>query len=96
MIYSLEFDERALKEWKQLDGSIRSQLKKKLEQVVENPRVKKNELRELDNCYKIKLRQSGYRLIYQVQDERMVVFVIAIGKRDKEQAYRNATVRIES
>ncbi len=64
MIYSLEFDERALKEWKQLDGSIRSQLKKKLEQVVENPRVKKNELRELDNCYKIKLRQSGYRLIY--------------------------------
>ena len=96
MTYSLEFDERALKEWKQLDGSIRSQLKKKLEKVIENPKVKKNELRERENCYKIKLRQSGYRLIYQVQDERVVVFVIAIGKRDKEQAYRDATCRIKT
>ncbi|WP_321277445.1 type II toxin-antitoxin system RelE/ParE family toxin [Thiomicrorhabdus indica] len=96
MTYSLEFDERALKEWKQLDGSVRSQLKKKLEKVIENPKVKKNELRELDNCYKIKLRKSGYRLIYQVQDERVVVFVIAIGKRDKEQAYRDATYRIKT
>ncbi|BBP45150.1 mRNA interferase RelE [Thiosulfatimonas sediminis] len=96
MTYSLEFDERALKEWKQLDGSIRSQLKKKLEKVIENPKVKKNELRELDNCYKIKLRQSGYRLIYQVQDARVVVFVVAIGKRDKERAYRDATYRIKT
>jgi len=96
MTYSLEFDERAFKEWKRLDGSIRCQLKKKLEKVIENPRVEKNQLRELDNCYKIKLRQSGYRLIYQVQDERVVVFVIAIGKRDKEQAYHDATHRIKT
>ncbi|WP_255408784.1 type II toxin-antitoxin system RelE/ParE family toxin [Hydrogenovibrio sp. SC-1] len=61
---------------------------------MENPRVESNCLRELDNCYKIKLRQSGYRLIYQVQDERIVVFVIAIGKRDKEQAYNDAQHRV--
>ena len=94
MIYKLEFDERALKEWRQLDGGIRTQLKKKLEKVVENPRIEKNQLRTLENCYKIKLRQSGYRLIYQVQDARVVVFVVAIGKRDKEQAYHDATHRI--
>lgn len=94
MTYSLEFDQRALKEWKKLDGSIRTQLKKKLSQVLENPRVESNRLRTLDNCYKIKLRQSGYRLIYQVQDERIVVFVIAIGKRNKEQAYNDAQHRI--
>lgn len=93
MTYSLEFDQRALKEWQKLDGSIRSQLKKKLAQILENPKIESNRLRELENCYKIKLRQSGYRLIYQVQDERVVVFVIAIGKRDKEQAYKDAQHR---
>lgn len=95
MTYSLEFDQRALKEWKNLDGSIRSQLKKKLEKVLDNPKVEKNRLREFDNCFKIKLRQSGYRLVYQVQDERVVVFVIALGKRDKEQAYQNAEQRLK-
>lgn len=93
MRYSLEFDQRALKEWHKLDATIQAQLKKKLAQVLENPKVEANRLREFDNCYKIKLRQSGYRLVYQVQDERVVVFVIAIGKRDKEQAYESAKQR---
>lgn len=96
MTYSLEFDERALKEWKQLDGSIRSQLKKKLENVIQNPKIEKNRLREFDNCYKIKLRQSGYRMVYQVQDARVVVFVISIGKRDKNQAYIEAQNRMKN
>lgn len=96
MTYSLEFDARALKEWKQLDGSIRSQLKKKLKSVIQNPKIEKNRLREFDNCYKIKLRQSGYRMVYQVQDARVVVFVISIGKRDKKQAYFEAQNRIKS
>jgi len=93
MSYSLEFDQRALKEWHKLDAGIRTQLKKKLKSVIENPRIETNRLRELDNCYKIKLRNSGYRLIYQVQEERVVVFVIAIGKRDKKQAYISAKQR---
>lgn len=95
MTYSLEFDERALKEWKQLDGSIRSQLKRKLESVMQNPKLEKNRLREFDNCYKIKLRQSGYRMVYQVQDARVAVFVISIGKRDKKQAYVEAQNRMK-
>ncbi len=60
---------------------------------MRNPRIEANRLRELENCYKIKLRNSGHRLIYQVQDERVVVFVVAIGKRDKQQAYKIAKQR---
>lgn len=95
MTYNLEFDKRALKEWQKLDGSIRTQFKKKLAQILSNPRVESSRLRELEGCYKIKLRQSGYRLIYQVQDDRIVVLVVAIGKRDKEQAYSEAEHRIK-
>lgn len=46
------------------------------------------------DCYKIKLRKSGYRLVYRVLDERIIVQVIAIGKREHEEAYRAAAKRL--
>ena len=39
MTCSLEFDARALKEWQKLGDTVRQQLKKKLAEVLLNPRV---------------------------------------------------------
>ena len=94
MIYELEFDKRALKEWKKLGKTTQQQFKNKLTQVLKNPKIEANRLRELPDCYKIKLLNSGYRLIYQVQEKRVVVFVVAIGKREKDEAYKNADNRL--
>ncbi len=65
MAYFLDFDERALKEWRKLGSTVREQLKKKLVEVLESPRIEANKLRGMPDCYKIKLRSSGYRLVYQ-------------------------------
>jgi len=43
--------------------------------------------------YKIKLRASGYRLVYRVEDERVVVVVVAVGKRERGAAYQSAKGR---
>ena len=94
MTYELEFDPRALKEWEKLDISMREQFKKKLKKILENPRIETNRLRELPDCYKIKLRSSGYRLVYQIQEERITVLVIAIGKREKSEVYKDAKHRL--
>lgn len=94
MTYSLEFDRRALKEWNKLGDTLRQQFKKKLAEVLENPRIEANRLRQLPDCYKLKLRSAGYRLIYQVLDQEVVVFVVAIGKREREAAYEDAQERI--
>lgn len=94
MNYELEFDPRALKEWKKLDETIKTQFKKKLAEIVTNPEIPANRLKEFPNCYKIKLRKEGYRLVYQVQNERITVFVIAVGKREKESAYNKAKERL--
>ena len=83
-----------LKEWRKLDNPRRLQFKKKLQELLKHPRNEANRLRELPDCYKIKLRRSGYRLIYQVQDQRLVVLVVAIGKREREKAYKDASHRI--
>ena len=94
MTYSLEFDARALKEWKKLGDTVRQQLKKKLAEVLLNPRIEANRLHSLPDCYKIKLRSSGYRLVYEVIDHEVVVFVVAVDRREREQAYRNAAERL--
>lgn len=95
MSFELEFDPRALREWKKLGDTVRHQFKKKLLEVLERPRNEANRLHGLPDCYKIKLRNAGYRLVYQVQDERVVVFVVAIGKREREKVYLDATARLD-
>lgn len=91
--YRLEFLPSASKEWNKLGASIREQFKKKLRERLENPRVPAARLGELPDCYKIKLRSAGYRLVYRVEDERVVVTVVAVGKRDHDGVYKIAARR---
>ncbi|MBD2797019.1 type II toxin-antitoxin system RelE/ParE family toxin [Xenorhabdus sp. 18] len=95
MKFNIEFDERALKEWQKLDNSIREQFKKKLKKLQENPYIESAILHgDLAGCFKIKLHSSGFRLVYQVIDEEIVIWVIAVGKREGSKAYKIASERI--
>lgn len=94
MTYNLEFDARALKEWRKLGDTVRQQLKKKLIEILTHPRIEANRLHGLPDCYKIKLRSSGYRLVYQVIDQEVMVFVVAVDKRERDEVYRKATERL--
>jgi mRNA interferase RelE/StbE len=94
MSYNLEFKESALKEWRKLDSSIRELFKKRLAESLIIPRIESARLAELPDCYKIKLRNAGYRLVYQVCDDRVVVMVIAVGKRENIAVYKAAKERI--
>lgn len=93
MSFNLEFLEAALDEWNRLDGSIKEQFKGKLSERLQMPRVPSAKLRGHPNRFKIKLRSAGYRLVYEVEDNRLVVVVIAIGKRDRNAVYKLAAAR---
>ncbi|EMA9490313.1 TPA: type II toxin-antitoxin system RelE/ParE family toxin [Yersinia enterocolitica] len=93
MTYKLKFEKRALKEWKKLGHPIREQLKKKLAERLENPHVPASRLSGRQNRYKIKLRSSGYRLVYEVIDNEIVLLVIAVGKRAGDEVYLTADKR---
>ena len=92
--YELEFFEAALKEWRKLSPDLRDQFAKKLTERLENPHVSADRLRGLPTCYKIKLRSSGYRLVYQVDDDIITVAVVAVGKRERNAAYKTAAKRL--
>ena len=95
MSYKLKFLPTALKEWKKLDQSIQKHFKKKLNERLLNPDVPSCRLHGFDNHYKIKLKASGYRLVYEIVDDEFYVLVIAIGKRDKKIAYKKAQSRTD-
>ena len=93
MTYKLKFLPSAKREWDNLDNSIKSQFKSKLRKCLENPHIPANKLRDFDCAYKIKLRSAGYRLVYEVDDQEIIVFVIAVGKRENNNVYIKARNR---
>lgn len=92
--YRLQFLPAAKAEWDKLDGSVRQQFAKVLLRRLDQPRVPAAELTAMPNCYKIKLRGSGFRLVYRVHDDVMVLITIAVGKRDRSVVHDTAKLRL--
>lgn len=85
----------ALEEWNNLDGSVKEVLRKALKKRLINPHTPGSELHgDLKFCYKIKLRKQGYRLVYYVQDDKLVVIVVSIDKREDLAVYKSAMKRL--
>ena len=83
MTYELKFVPSARKEWDKLDNSIKQMFKKAIAKRLINPFVPAAKLKNLPiECYKIKLRTIGYRLIYTVEDGELVLLVLTINRRD--------------
>jgi len=92
-LYRLAFNQSALKEWKKLKGPLKEQFIHKLEERLRNPHVPSARLHGAVNRYKIKLASAGYRLVYEVFDDKVVVLVIAVGKRERGDVYTAARKR---
>ncbi len=93
MSFELGFLDDALKEWAKLDGATREQFKKKLAERLVVPRVPSAALSGQKDRYKIKLRNVGYRLVYEVRDNQLIVVVVAVGKRERNAVYKAAARR---
>ena len=93
--YRLQFVPSAWVEWQALDGSVKEPLRKLLKKRLENPHVPGGELHgALAGYYKIKLRKQGYRLVYGVEDDILMVMVMAVDKREDSSVYESALLRM--
>jgi len=92
--FNLEFLPSARREWDKLGATIREQFVRKLRERLTDPHVPTARLHGLPDCYKIKLRAAGYRLVYRVHDDRVVVQVIAVGRRERNAVYKTAAGRV--
>lgn len=94
MTYTVKFREDALKEWQKLDKAITQRLVKKLKKCSENPHIPSAKLHGIKDCYKIKVRPSGFRLVYQVIEDQLIIAVVAVGKRERSEVYNLASERM--
>ena len=93
--YRLQFVPSAWAEWQALDGSVKEPLRKLLKKRLDNPHVPGGELHgALAGYYKIKLRKQGYRLVYGVEDDILMVMVMAVDKREDSSVYESAMLRM--
>jgi mRNA interferase RelE/StbE len=93
MIYELAFLDEALKEWRKLDPATRDQFKTKLTERLQNPKIPAARLHGAKERYKIKLRNAGYRLVYEVRDREVLVLVVAVGKRERNEVWGRGSQR---
>jgi len=80
LAYRIEFAPRAERDLKSLDGSIRRRIARRIQSLADNPYpqgIKKIEGEE--ELYR--LRVGDYRILYQVQRQRVVILVVGIGHR---------------
>lgn len=93
--YRLFFVPSALQEWRDLDGSVKEPLRRILRKRLNNPHVPGGALRgNLEGYYKIKLRKQGYRPVYFVKDDALIVMVMAVDKREDGIVYRSVIARL--
>ena len=93
-LYRLQFLAVAKAEWDKLDGTLQLQFTKVLSKRLAHPRVPQAALAGMPDCYKIKLRAVGYRLVYQVRDQALVLLTVAVGKRERNAVYHAAMARL--
>lgn len=88
MTYELYCYSKALKKWGKLERSIKNQFKKKLIERLDNSRVKKDKLEDYNQVYKIKLKKPlAIRATLPSDDNKTVIFVIVVGKREYNKIY---------
>ena len=103
MKWKLDFIQEAKRDLKRLDPYNRKLILKAIDRVAERPLPPPDGIgkplgnhasAKLSGYYKIKLRNLGYRVVYQLIMEGEVMRVIVISIRDDETVYKEAERRL--
>jgi mRNA interferase RelE/StbE len=98
--YQVQFIPEAAKDYKELDGSIKTLVRKKIEEIELNPFLGEklgNKFNiDLTGFLKTYVASKKYRIIYRLITPVKVeiVEVWGIGKREKEEIYRTISRRL--
>ena len=80
--YRIEIDSSAWRELMKLPEDVQSTLSDAIYQLQSNPRPSGCKKLEGESGF-YRIRAGNYRVIYDVQDQKLVVVVVKVGKRDK-------------
>lgn len=98
-MYGFEFHPKAKEELAKLDHSIQILFTKKLKQILNTPEIgiklgNKNNLK-LKGFKKTYFNNKKYRIVYEVIQTKVIIYIIAVGKREEMDVYKKANNRVD-
>ncbi len=99
-MHNFKFHPQAQQDLEKLNHSVRLLFSKKLTQILINPEIgkklgNKNNL-NLTGLKKAYFGHKRYRIVYQVVNDDVVVFIVSVGKREDMKVYKQAYKRIKN
>jgi mRNA interferase RelE/StbE len=79
-MYEIEFTNRAVKNLKKIDSKYQKLIIEKLEVLAQNP-AKGVNIKPLIGTIYYRLRVADYRVIYELQNNELIILVIDINHR---------------
>ena len=97
-MYELKLHPKVEDDLKELDNALQIQVFKKLKQIQNSPELglplgNKNNM-NLSGFRKVYVAKKRVRIVYEVQDDELFIYTIAIGKRDDMEVYKKAYDRV--
>ena len=99
-MYNIEYHPALEQDLKELGHSTAQLVFKKLKKIAQDPII------GIDLGNKANMNLAGYkkvyvdkkrvRIVYKIVDEKIVIYVIAVGKRDDMEVYEKASDRVEN
>ncbi len=99
MAYRVEFLPEAAREFEALDGSLKKVAAKQIDKLAERPELGepwgKRMGIDLTGYRKIYFGKTGYRIVYEIQQQKLVILIIGIGKRERAEIYGEMAQRLK-
>ena len=83
MAYVVEFSPAARRQLRKLDPPTRKRILRRVERLEKQPRPKT--AKKLQNSTEplYRVREGDYRIVYTIEDDKLIVLVIRIGHRSE-------------
>ncbi len=82
-MYRIIFSKEAAKSFQQVPYAIAKRIRKKLEALAENPFSSHLQVKKLAGRDGFRLRIGDWRVIYEIQNDRLIILVLKIASRAK-------------
>ncbi|MGJ0360933.1 type II toxin-antitoxin system RelE family toxin [Aliarcobacter cryaerophilus] len=97
-MYSLKLHDKVYYDLKVLDNALVIKVFKKLKQIQQSPQIGENlgnkNGMNLSGFKKVYIDKKRVRIVFEVQDDILTVYTIAIGQRDDMEVYKKAFDRL--
>lgn len=98
MAYRVEFLPEAAREFEALDGSLKKIAAKQIDKLTERPELGKPLGKrmgiDLTGYRTICFSKKGYRIVYEIRRQEVVILIIGIGRRERAEIYREVAKRL--